>query len=528
MSLDIVTGIFIVFLVSSVLLYFFGKFKIPSIVSLIVTGIVLGKIGILKENYLFEEISNLGMMLLLFFIGVEFSFRILLKYRKEAIFGGLGQIFFTLLPVFLLSLVFFDYKVAFIISVVVTMSSTAVIAGIVEYKGSLNVTYGRISFLISLVQDVIGILVLAFLPFITGSKVFDTKVLIGILVFTVYVVALFYFTKTKFSEALALRDRYLLVFLAIVLSFGSGVVSRLCGLSHLLGAFIAGIIVSETLFGRQIASEILPIKEIFVGFFFVYVGTLLDINLFISNLTTILYVTFAILVFKFVVSFLVLFFMKVSLENNIRSSVLITSIGEYGLLILSVGLADKILSDKMFVILSSSLLFSMVTIPLIFELLDNIESKFSFLRTKGIEDKKLKKFDVIVVGFGPVGKKLVDFLESSSISYVVLEMNPETVKKYEKNYNIRFGDAKKENILKWAGVESSKLIVITPPILREALFISEKAKSINPNVNIIARVKFLSEVDKLVEIGVDVVCDEVEVSDFIIQSVVDKLSLTKV
>ncbi|MFN4245069.1 MAG: cation:proton antiporter [Brevinematia bacterium] len=525
MHIDIVTGIFVVFLVSAVLLYFLGKFKIPSIVSLIITGVVLSNVGILRDNYLFNEISSLGMMLMLFFIGVEFSFKILWEYRKEAIIGGVTQVLFTTVPVFILVFFISDYKVAFLISFTIAMSSTAVLVGVIESKSAFDTTYGRISFLISLVQDIVGILVLASLPFVISSKPFDVKVGLGFLIFAVYVVFLYYFIKTKFSDALALRNRYLIVFLAIVISFGSGVVSRLCGLSHLLGSFIAGVIISGTFFGRQIASEILPIKEIFVGFFFVYIGSLLSLELFVSNISYIVLLTLIIIIFKFIVVFIILLCMKISLENNVKASILITSIGEYGLLLLSVGLLEKVLDTRIFVILISSIVFSMVVTPILFEFFENVQRRFRFLGVKDISEKEKGKVDVVVVGFGPVGKNLVDFLKSNSISYAVIEMNSETVKKYQESYNIYFGDAKKENILKWIGIENAKLLVITPPILNESLFISEKARSINPNIDVIVRVKFLSEVSALAGTGVEVICDEYEVGNSVIGYCIRKLSL---
>lgn len=524
MHVDIVTGLFVVFFLSAFLLYVLGRLEIPFIVSLIVAGIILREVGIIGENEIFREISELGVMLMLFFAGVEFSSKTLWSYRREAVTIGLGQILFSSVPVFVVTfLVTGDYKLSFVISFVIAMSSTAVILSLVEKKGAIGVRYGRISFLVALVQDIVSIVVFVILPFFLG-RTLESRVFIGGLVFVLYVIALYYFTKTKFAEVLVVRDRYLIVFLAVVISFGSGVVAKLCGLSPFLGAFLAGVIISESFFGRQIASEVLPIKEIFVGFFFVYTGALIKLDLFVSSFLTILTVTAGVMVFKFLVMFLLLLLNRETLEHSIRSSVLIGNLGEFGLVILSVGLSGGVVSERLFVIFSSSVVFSMALSSILFKSFERFERFFHFLRVRKKAKRSLGEFDVIIVGFGPVGRELALALKRNEISHVILEINSETVRKYGDSFNIQFGDAKRESILRWVGIEDAKLLVVTAPVLSEVLFISEKARALNPSIGVVARVKFLSEVEVLRENGVyDVVCDEVSVSNLVIDLVMRRL-----
>lgn len=528
-SIDVSTGLFLVFLISAILLYTLGRFNIPFIVSLIIAGIILNQIGVFRasETKVFEEISDFGIMLMLFFVGVEFSLRMLWNYKIDALKIGGGQIIFSFLPIFLLVMILFkDYKLAFIIATVITMSSTAVIVSIIEKKGEIGTRYGRISFLVSLVQDIVSIVILVVLPFLFGSYVGVSNFIFGVLVFVGYMFALFYFTKTRFAELLVVRDRYLIVFLAIVISFGSGIIAKFCGLSPFLGSFLAGIVISESFFGRQIASEVLPIKEIFVGFFFIYVGALINLNLLFSNLLMILGITVGVVVFKFIVVFILLNLNKESIEHNIRASVLISNMSEFSLLILSLGIVNNVINEELFVLFSSSVVLSMVLVSLIFKSLDKLEYRFSFLKVRKRISQALGEFDVIIVGFGPVGKKLVESLKDANISHIVLEMNSETVRKYKDQFNIHFGDAKRENILRWAGISSAKLLVITAPILNESLFISEKARALNPNISVIARVKFTSEVEILKNNGVyDVICDEISAGDSLIDLVSEKIGL---
>ncbi|MCX8097239.1 MAG: cation:proton antiporter, partial [Spirochaetes bacterium] len=311
--------------------------------------------------------------------------------------------------------------------------------------------------------------------------------------------------------------------LAIVISFGSAVVAKLCGLSPFLGAFVAGMIISDSFFGRQIASEVLPIKEIFVGFFFIYIGSTIKIELLVQNILSTILVSVAVMFFKFLVMFLLLLFRKESIEHNLRASVLLSNMGEFGLLILSLSLSSKIITETTFIIFSSAIVISIVITSFMFHLMDKISNRVPILRI-GKVGYSLGDFEVVIVGFGPVGKRVAEVLNTMNISNIILEMNSDTVRKHKNEFNIHFGDAKRENILRWAGIEKAKLLVITAPILNEALFISEKARAINPNIDILARVKFISEVEILKQNNIlNVVCDETSALESLIKLLSQKV-----
>jgi CPA2 family monovalent cation:H+ antiporter-2 len=171
-----------------------------------------------------------------------------------------------------------------------------------------------------LIQDIFSIIVLTILPLFLEGGVNVSSLVIGIVIFVVYNLILYYFTKSKFADILAIRDRYLLVFLAIVISFGSATISRFLGLSPFLGAFVAGMIIADSFFGRQIASEIFSLKEIFIGFFFIYVGALINLNVLVDKLSLILLLVLAIVLVKMLVVFLINIFSKVPVSHNLKSS----------------------------------------------------------------------------------------------------------------------------------------------------------------------------------------------------------------
>jgi monovalent cation:H+ antiporter-2, CPA2 family len=292
LHLDIISGVFLVFLISSILLYVFTKANISFIVALISSGVMLGQLGIMENNVIFYEMSNLGLVLLLFFIGVEFSLSTLLREKGDIVIGVL-QVVITFLLFYLFAfLIFKNHILAFLIGSTLTFSSTIVIVSVIEKFGSFGFRYARIAFVTSLIQDIFSIIVLTILPLFLEGGVNVSSLVIGIVIFVVYNLILYYFTKSKFADILATRDRYLLVFLAIVISFGSATISRFLGLSPFLGAFVAGMIIADSFFGRQIASEIFSLKEIFIGFFFIYVGALINLNVLVGKLVTNYFVSF--------------------------------------------------------------------------------------------------------------------------------------------------------------------------------------------------------------------------------------------
>jgi CPA2 family monovalent cation:H+ antiporter-2 len=527
LHLDVVSGVFLVFFISSILLYVFTRANISFIVALISSGVILGKLGIIENNVVFYEMSNLGLVLLLFFIGVEFSFSTLLREKGDIVIGVL-QVVITFLLLYLFAfLIFKNHILAFLIGSTLTFSSTIVIGSVIEKSGSFGFRYARIAFVTSLIQDIFSIIVLTILPLFLEGGVNVSSLVIGIVVFVVYNLILYYFTKSKFADILAIRDRYLLVFLAIVISFGSATISRFLELSPFLGAFVAGMIIADSFFGRQIASEIFSLKEIFIGFFFIYVGALINLNVLVDKLSLILLLVLAIVLVKMLVVFLINIFSKVPVSHNLKSSILLSNVSEFGFLILSLSIGKGVINDELFSIISTSIVLSMISTPLLIELTKVIDKKvLGKLREKSKVEEEMV-VDVIIVGFGPVGQEVSRVLNDLKVSYIVLETNINTVRKFrEQGVNIHFGDAKNEHILKWAGIKNAKIIVITVPDIGETTFIMEKARILNENIRVIARVRFLSEVEKLKSKGVErIICDESETAKSIAIDLLEELQI---
>ncbi|MGC8870643.1 MAG: NAD-binding protein, partial [Brevinematia bacterium] len=240
----------------------------------------------------------------------------------------------------------------------------------------------------------------------------------------------------------------------------------------------------------------------------------------------ILGLTAGVIILKFGIMFLISLLKREPIEHSIKSSSLLSNVGEFGLLILSIALSTNILDVKIFSIFVGVIVFSIAIGPFLFSFSEYLERKFPFLRIRKINRNVLGEFDVLVVGYGPIGRKVVKILNDHNISNVILEMNYETVSKFDKLVNIHFGDAKRESILRWCGLEKAKLLVITVPIVDEVIYIAEKAKSINPDIIILARVRFESQITLLKDIGIQyVLCDETSVAEFVSKFVMDILSI---
>jgi intracellular sulfur oxidation DsrE/DsrF family protein len=227
------------------------------------------------------------------------------------------------------------------------------------------------------------------------------------------------------------------------------------------------------------------------------------------------------------VVFLINIFSKVPVSHNLKSSVLLSNVGEFGFLILSLSIGKGVINDELFSIISISIVLSMISTPLLIELTKVIDKKvLGKLREKSKVEEEMV-VDVIIVGFGPVGQEVSRVLNDLKVSYIVLETNINTVRKFrEQGVNINFGDAKNEHILKWARIKNAKIIVITVPDIGETTFIMEKARILNENIRVIARVRFLSEVEKLKSKGVErIICDESETAKSIAIDLLEELQI---
>lgn len=516
----IIQDIVVILLVSIPIIYLFNKINLPSIVGFLIAGMIIGPDGfnLIKSVNQIGVMAEIGVILLLFTIGLEFSLSQLIRIKKYLIIaGGIQLVSTILISTLLLSLLGIDISQAIFFGMLASLSSTAIVLKILSDKNELDSPHGKISLAILIFQDLAVVPMFLLLPLLgktnglTGGEI-SLKLLtaIGVVGFLI-ILAKFLMPLIVYKIA-QLRMREAFTIAIILLLLGTSYLTHKFGLSFALGAFIAGLILSESDYNHQILSEMLPFRDAFNSIFFVSIGLLLNVQFVLQNPLLITFVTFGVVLLKAIIIISIVLFLRLPLRVAILTGLGLAQVGEFSFILAQAGLNFNLLSSDYYNSFLASTIFTMTLTPFLFKL-----SSFLSLKSKDINiikntypDKIQKlKGHVIIAGFGLNGSNLARVLKETGIKYIVIELNPDTVKKERsKGENIIYGDVSKEEILHFANIEEANIIVFAisdPGITKIAL---KTAKKINPHIHSLVRTRFVNEVDELKNLGADEVIPE--------------------
>jgi CPA2 family monovalent cation:H+ antiporter-2 len=533
-EVTIIKDIVIILLVSIPIIYIFRKINLPSIVGFLIAGMIIGPYGfqLISQIQQIELMAEIGVILLLFTIGLEVSFGRLLEMKRFLLAAGGMQVLFTII---FSGLIFFLFGLpvnkSIYYGMLVSLSSTAIVLKLLSDKGELESPHGKISLSILIFQDLAIVPMFLLLPILAATtNATPGSVIVQLLyafaaIAVILITARFLMPKILFQLA-SLRMREAFTVGILLLLLGSAYITHSIGLSFALGAFIAGIILSETDLSHQVVADILPLKDAFNSIFFVSVGLLLNLGFVLEHPLILSAVIITILLLKSVVIIVIVKFLNFPLRTAILTGLGLAQVGEFSFVLAQAGLGFNLIDSDFYNSFLAASIFTMLITPLVFQLLPAISKKFGSLeKTKSInEDPGKLKGHAIIVGFGLNGKNLARVLNETGISYVVIELNPQTVKAEKaKGENIVYGDITKENILHYINIESAKILVLAisdPTATRLGV---QTAKRLNPSVYIIARTRYTKEVEELHRLGADeVIPEEFETSLHIFSKVLER------
>jgi monovalent cation:H+ antiporter-2, CPA2 family len=532
----------IIFSAAIAINFLFYRLRIAPIVGYLIAGVLLGPsmLGIIYDVGLIEVLAEVGVILLLFLIGIEFSIEELARINRSVFLGGFIQVFLTTVVVLLISLSFgISIEKGIFMGLLVAMSSTAIVFKVLSDRGEMDSPQGRISAGILIFQDLSVVVLVLILPMLAGRSGFSAFNVLSSLFWAFAIMGLV-IVVARFVVPLILNNivqthsRELFLISIVLICIGTAWLTSLVGLSLALGAFLAGLVISESHYGHQAFSEILPLKDIFVILFFVSIGMLLDINSVIRNPLYVLLGVLAILVIKFIVGMLIPVVLGYPLRIGVLVGVILSQIGEFSFVLSKEGINLGLLAGDDYQVFLASAIITMMFTPFMiqgsgrfseyFERLPISGTlKFGRFRENALKKPELKKH-VIVVGFGLNGRNVSRVLSASGIPFVVLEMNPETVRNEKKRgVPIFYGDASKEAVLEHVNLMGALSIVIAISDASATRRIVEMARRLNPSVYIIARTRYMKEVNPLYSLGAnDVIPEEFETSIEIISRVLHR------
>jgi CPA2 family monovalent cation:H+ antiporter-2 len=526
----------ILLLVSSVLMVaLFRYLRLPPMIAYFVVGLILGPyaLGVLPDSESSRHFVEFGIVFLMFTIGLEFSLP-KLNSMRHILFGlGGAQVAITLATTMIFSTFLgLDLAAAFIIGSALTMSSTAIVSKILMERIDLNSRHGQLSIGILLFQDIAVIFILILIP-VFNSQVVDLYSVLWMSLFKIIVLLFILFRVGQpvmnfwFGIVAKQKSRELFVLNVLMITLIFAYVTKLTGLSYALGAFLAGMLISETRYRYQVESDIASFRDILLGLFFISIGMMLNIEVLIEYYPTIFLLFFIYTIFKAtVITYLAKLF-KYELGVGIRSGVILGQAGEFSFVILALGQEQNLISGDILQIILSVCLLSMLFASFIIPFNGRIARYISKEYLKNSE-KLVNKIEassedfsghVIICGYGRGGQYLGRFLKEENISFIAIDMDLNRVNDAANaGEKVMYGDASRRVVLRAAGIERAKALVIAYSDDRSSLKVINVIREIYPDLPVIVRTRDESSIQQLQDAGATDVVPEVLESSLMLAS----------
>jgi monovalent cation:H+ antiporter-2, CPA2 family len=509
----------------------------PLILGYVAGGILIGPFTpgpTVSDVHTFELFAEIGVILLMFSIGIEFPLRELARVRWVALLGGpLGIGLCVLLSLGVGAVLGWAPMQAAVIGLVISVASTMVLGRLLIDRGELRARHGRITIGISLVQDLAVVVLTVLIPVLGAvrgerlvtlgwgfAKAAALLVPFGYLAFKVVSPLLTRVARTHNEEL------FLLVALAIGL--GAAAVTRAVGLSLALGAFLAGLLISESDYAHETLARLLPLRDAFVALFFVTIGALIDPRAVFSNLPLLGAIVALVVLGKLVVWTLVVWLFERPFWTALRAAVGLTQIGEFSFILVQVGRDAGHVGDEVYNATLAASLLTILINAVLMRVIPTWASRAQVAReTRELGATVALPTRVVLCGFGRVGSAVGEALETFGIPYSVIEIDPDVVRHLRgRGVACLFGDAAHGNILEEAGAAHAALAVVTVPEIERARLVVSRLRALNPAMAILARAHHGPAHEELIEGGAtQVVQPELEAAATLIRHALNRLSL---
>ncbi|RDH84544.1 MAG: potassium transporter [endosymbiont of Galathealinum brachiosum] len=524
---DALSDTIILLAISVVAVAFFRRIKLPAILAYLTVGICLGPhaANLVQSSDTLHFLAEVGIAFLLFSLGLEFSLNKLIANRRSVAGLGSAQVTLTLLIAGLSAwLLGSSRETAFVIGCVIALSSTAIVIKQLGEQLETDSRHGVTSISILLFQDIAVVPMLVIIPAIAGEH--ETPFLVelfysfatGVGVTIVMLAIGRWLLRPLFHEVASAHSAELFTLTVLLIALLSAWATELAGLSMALGAFLAGMMLSETEFKHQIENDIRPFRDIFLGLFFITVGMMLDLNSLMEIIHWAILVAIAIIVGK---TLLIVVLSKrivgTSTGVALRTGVVLSQCGEFGFAIMALAVSFNLLPETESQILLTSIILTMIATPFLVKYNGLIAKKFTGSYIQSREELKnaissdTSNMDkhVIICGFGRIGQNIAKILDAEGFKYFALDYNVELITHAAKaGYKVSFGDSTHREILKAAGIERAAILVICHDNVGSAEKTLRQAKAINDEVPILVRTKDDTYYEKLNEAGATEVIPE--------------------
>jgi CPA2 family monovalent cation:H+ antiporter-2 len=514
----------VIFGTSVVVSYVFRVLHLSSIAGFLVAGALIGPfgLGLIGSGHEVEQIAEIGVMLLLFSIGVEFSLSKLMRMKWLALVGGTLQMVVTAGIAALI-------VQSVLGGILIALSSTVIALRLLHDRGQASAPQGSASLAILIFQDLAVVPVMLFLPLLAGRETFAIQsflqtLLLSVIAVVVILAATSVVVPRLIAATVASRSRDIFILSVIFTVFGTAWLSARAGFSAALGAFVAGIVISESEYSHQVLADVLPFRETFNSLFFVAIGMMLNPTFLMDNALIVLASAGAVLVGKAVILAVIVRIFGMPFRVAFSVGLYLAQIGEFSLVVLTGARALGALSEQQSQLYLSVILVTMVVAPFLAMIGDHVTRGTGAGVKRGSKGSETSNHTVIV-GYGLNGQNVAASLRSHDLPYAILEMNPQTVKAASRaGEPIFYGDAISEVVLEHVGIERAQCaaFAISDPIAtRQGV---AAARRLNPSLYIIARTRYIAEIEGLYAAGADtVIAEEFETSLEIVRRILGRM-----
>ncbi|MEW6374783.1 MAG: cation:proton antiporter, partial [Thermodesulfobacteriota bacterium] len=532
MELEFLKTLVIIFGVSAFVVFILHKLRMPSIVGFLLAGVCLGPsgFGLVQDVREVELLAEIGVILLLFTIGLELSLKSLKRISSTILGGGFSQVLFTLLATAAIAYPFLGkLNESLFTGFLVALSSTAIVLKMLFDRAEMDSPHGRLSMGILIFQDLCVVPFMLLIPILAGNQgsftgLLWTMVKSATIIFVVIFGAR-WLVPNILHQIVRTRSRELFVITIILLCLGTALLTSRFGLSLALGAFLAGLVISESEYAYQAISDILPFKDSFNGLFFISVGMLMDFRFLSENLLLVLLAVLFILLLKTFTGFFSVHLLGHPIRVSLQTGLHLAQIGEFSFVLATTGKSAGLITESLYQLFLSASVLTMLLTPFILRASPGISVWMSSKRLLERLDRMRKRTEkeglpakreghVIIVGFGLNGRNLAEVLKETSVPYVVLELNIDTVLEMKKRGEpIFYGDGTRLEILHKLGLATARLLVIVISDPASTRRIVQMARKENPRLYLIVRTRYTAEVEDLLKLGAnEVIPEEFETS----------------
>ncbi len=536
MQIPILREIVIILGFSVLLILLFQRFRLPGLLGFLVTGILAGPHGLnlIQASHEVELLAEIGIIFLLFVIGIEFSLKGLISIKNVVLWGGTlqvgGTILFTALASWGLGL---PWRSAVFMGFLISLSSTAIVLKMLQEKGELSAPHGRIAMAVLIFQDIVVVPMMLLIPLLAGESEDPVRTL-GFLVLKVILVVGLVIALARYvvpgilKGVVKTKSRELFILSIVVICLATAWLTSSVGLSLALGAFFAGLVISESEYSHQATANILPFREIFISFFFVSIGMLLDLRFFATHILIILGLSIGVSLLKVLVITAMALVLRYPIRTALMTALSLFQVGEFAFLLSATGMQFELLPPDVYQYFLAISIITMGLTPFVIAgspaitarlvktpIPSPVRNTLNALAQNG-EKKEMEKDitselsdHLVVIGYGLNGENVAKAARFASIPYIIVELDHAAIEKAKRHKEpVVYGDATDSLILQHIKVQKARVVVIAISDPDSTRKIVRAIRDFSETAYIIVRTRYLREIEENLRHGADEVIPE--------------------